>query len=62
MTTTTMQNFALTWTTPDGVHRASAVAYDEPTAQELMASLESGECISVEIVVVKPGELPSARS
>ncbi|WP_331739884.1 hypothetical protein OG613_44755 (plasmid) [Streptomyces sp. NBC_00015] len=38
-----------------------ATAYDEPSAQELTASLESGKCTGVEIVVVKPGELPSVQ-
>ncbi|MFE7928337.1 hypothetical protein ACFU6S_06285 [Streptomyces sp. NPDC057456] len=58
---TTMQNFALTWTDASGTPRASAVAYDEASARELKASLESGECTDVEIVAVKPGELPGAQ-
>ncbi|MBK3630316.1 hypothetical protein JHN59_37085 [Streptomyces sp. MBT49] len=58
---TTMQNFSLTWTDAAGVPRASAVAYDDPSAQEKKAELETGGCTGVEIVAIQPGELPAAR-
>ncbi|MET8116877.1 hypothetical protein [Streptomyces prasinus] len=57
----TMQNYGLTWTDPTGTPRSSAVAYDEPSAQDRKAALESGGCTSVEIVAVRPGELPEPR-
>ncbi|MER5376240.1 hypothetical protein [Streptomyces sp. NPDC002553] len=57
----TMQNYGLTWTDPTGTPRASAVAYDEPSAQYRKAVLESVGCTSVEIVAVRPGELPEPR-
>ncbi|MGW1616472.1 hypothetical protein ACWCQZ_44920 [Streptomyces sp. NPDC002285] len=41
MTTITMQNYALTWTDPDGTPRASAVAYDKTTAEQRQAELEN---------------------
>lgn len=55
---TTMPNYGLTWTDPTGTPRASAVAYDEPSAQHRKATLEATGCTAVEIVAVKPGELP----
>ncbi|WGD45136.1 hypothetical protein [Streptomyces cathayae] len=57
----TMQNYGLTWTDPTGTPCSSAVAYDEPSAQDRKAALESGGCTSVEIVAVRPGELPEPR-
>ncbi|WP_407109552.1 hypothetical protein ACE1N8_00045 [Streptomyces sp. DSM 116494] len=57
----TMQNYGLTWTDPTGTPRASAVAYDKPSAQDRKADLESVGCTSVEIVAVRPGELPEPR-
>lgn len=57
----TMQNYGLTWTDPTGTPRASAVAYDDPSAQHRKAALESLGCTSVEIVAVRPGELPEPR-
>ncbi|MEU3613551.1 hypothetical protein ABZ725_14705 [Streptomyces sp. NPDC006872] len=59
--TTTMQNYGLTWTTPDGTPRASTVAYDKPSAAEQKTALEAAGCISVQIVAVKPGELPDPQ-
>ncbi|MGW7244280.1 hypothetical protein [Streptomyces sp. NPDC054804] len=58
----TMQNYGLIWTDPTGAPRASAVAYDEPSAQHRKGALESGGCTRVEIVAVRPGELPEPRS
>jgi hypothetical protein len=59
---TTMQNYGLTWTDPTGTPRAAAVAYDERSAQHRKGVLESERCASVEIVPIKPGELPVAGS
>ncbi len=59
--TITMQNYALTWTDPDGVHRASAVAYDEASAGQRKDELETGGATDVEIVPAKPGELPEPK-
>ena len=58
---TTMQNYGLTWADPTGTPRSSAVAYDEPSAQYRKAALESEGCTSVEVVAVRPGELPEPR-
>jgi len=59
--TTTMKSFALTWTDPDGAHRASAVAYDQASAGQRKAELETGGATDVEIVPVKPGVLPEPK-
>ncbi|MDX3838960.1 HNH endonuclease family protein [Streptomyces europaeiscabiei] len=58
----TMQNYGITWTDPTGTPRASAVAYDKPSAQHRKATLEATGCTAVEIVAVKPGELPEPRA
>ncbi|MFF3505610.1 hypothetical protein [Streptomyces sp. NPDC003247] len=60
--TITMQNYGLTWTRPDGIPRASAVAHDEPTAARRRAELENARCTDVEIVPVRPGVLPRPRT
>ncbi|MFK4122884.1 hypothetical protein [Streptomyces longwoodensis] len=57
----TMQSYGLTWADPTGRPRTSAVAYDEPSAQHRKAALEGAGCTSVEIVPVRPGELPEPR-
>lgn len=57
-----MQNYALTWTDSDGVARASAVAYDKPSASKRRDELETAGCTSIEIVPVRPGQLPEPRS
>jgi hypothetical protein len=57
-----MQNFALLWTDPDGRPRASAVAYDKTSADERRAELEDAGCTDIEIVSVKPGQLPEPRT
>jgi hypothetical protein len=56
-----MQNYALTWTSPDGTPHASAVAYDKTSADERKTELEDAGCTDIEIVPVKPGELPEPR-
>ncbi|MFF3505373.1 hypothetical protein [Streptomyces sp. NPDC003247] len=60
--TITMQNYGLTWTSADGIPRASAVAYDEPTAGQRQTELENAGCTDVEIVPVRPGVLPRPRA
>ncbi|NUQ95203.1 MAG: hypothetical protein HOY79_01125 [Streptomyces sp.] len=58
---TTMTNYALLWTDPNGVPRSSAVAYDEKSADRRKAELEDAGCTEVEIVETKPGTLPEPR-
>ncbi|MER6182976.1 hypothetical protein [Streptomyces sp. NPDC001652] len=60
--TITMQSFALTWTGPDGVPRASAVSYDKTSADHRKSELEKSGATSIEIVEIKPGELPEPRA
>ncbi|MGW3195191.1 hypothetical protein ACWDBD_11520 [Streptomyces sp. NPDC001118] len=59
--TTTMTNYAILWTDPDGTPRSSAVAYDKPSADRRKAELEGVGCAEVEIVETKPGTLPEPR-
>lgn len=57
----TMRNYGLTWTAPDGTHCSSAVAYDEASAERRKQELEDDHCTDVEVVEVvevKPGQLP----
>ncbi|MFG3517610.1 hypothetical protein [Streptomyces bobili] len=56
----TMQNFALTWTDPDGTPHSSAVAYDKPSAGRRKQGLEGAGYSDVQIVETKPGHLPEA--
>lgn len=58
----TMKNFSLLWTDPDGVHCASAVAYDKPSAARRQKELEDAGCSEVEIIETKPGHLPEPRA
>ncbi|MBK3642211.1 hypothetical protein PV332_14635 [Streptomyces scabiei] len=60
--TITMQNYALTWTDPDGTPRASAVAYDKPSAGRRKHDLEDAGCSNVQIIETKPGQLPEATA
>ncbi|WP_306971720.1 HNH endonuclease [Streptomyces canus] len=57
----TMKNFSLLWTDPDGVHWASAVGYDEPSAARRQKELEDAGCREVEIIETEPGQLPDPR-
>jgi hypothetical protein len=57
-----MKNYALTWTDTTGTPRASAVAYDEKSADKRRRELEDAGCTDIEIVEVKPGELPEPRA
>ncbi|MFF3928301.1 hypothetical protein [Streptomyces hirsutus] len=56
-----MKNHALTWTDTTGTPRASAVAYDQPSANRRKTALEAAGCTDVEIVETKPGQLPEPR-
>ncbi|EFE65735.1 predicted protein [Streptomyces viridosporus ATCC 14672] len=56
-----MKSYALTWTDPDGTPHASAVAYDKPSADRRKTALETAGCTDIELVPVKPGELPEPR-
>ncbi|MFC8985985.1 hypothetical protein [Streptomyces sp. NPDC057115] len=56
-----MQNYALTWTDTTGTPQASAVAYDQPSADRRKTALETADCTEVEIVAVKPGQLPEPQ-
>jgi hypothetical protein len=60
--TITMKSFALTWTDSDGTHRASTVAYDEASAGQRRDELAAAKATDVEIVPVKPGELPEPKA
>ncbi|MGW6289439.1 hypothetical protein [Streptomyces sp. NPDC055107] len=54
----TMQSYALTWTDADGKRHASAVSYDQNSADSRKAELEAGGATDVTIVPIRPGELP----
>lgn len=56
--TITMKNYGLTWTAIDGTRCSSAVAYDEPSGKRRKQELEDGLCKDVQLVEVKPGQLP----
>jgi hypothetical protein len=60
--TTMMQNYALTWTDADGRARASAVAYDKPSVEREKAALKEAGATDIEVVPVKPGELPKPKA
>lgn len=49
-------NFGLTWTAPEGVHRASAVSYDKVSGERRKQRLEDAGCTDVELVEVRPGQ------
>jgi hypothetical protein len=60
--TITMQSYALNWTDADGVPRASAVSYDQKSAEQCKAELEKAHATDIEILPTKPGELPEAKA
>ncbi|WP_340375950.1 hypothetical protein U5640_12785 [Streptomyces sp. SS7] len=60
--TINMINFGLTWTDPEGVHRASAVAYDAASGERQKQRLEDAGCTDVELVEVRPGQLPQSKA
>ncbi|MFF0736928.1 hypothetical protein ACFYVK_35605 [Streptomyces chartreusis] len=57
-----MQNYALTWTTSDGTPRASAVAYNKASAEQRKTELKGAGATSVEVVLVRPGQLPEPKA
>jgi hypothetical protein len=59
--TITMRSYGFTWIDPDGTPRASAVAYDEVSADRRREELEQAGATGIVRVAVKPGELPSVR-
>ncbi|MER6789704.1 hypothetical protein ABT330_34700 [Streptomyces sp. NPDC000658] len=60
--TSAMQNFGLLWTDPDGTPQASAGSYDKRSAKHRRTELKAVGCTRVEIVPVKPGEVPEPVS
>jgi hypothetical protein len=58
----TMQSYALTWTDADGVPRASAVSYDQRSAEHRKSELEKARATDIEILPIKPGELPEPKA
>jgi hypothetical protein len=60
--TITMQSYSFTWTDPDSTPRASAVAYDRISADRRRDELEDAGATDIEMVPVKPGELPTPRT
>ncbi|MEU1192017.1 hypothetical protein [Streptomyces sp. NPDC005859] len=56
--TTATHHYALVWTDRDGVPQASAGRYDKPAAKRRRKALKETGCTRVEIVPVRPGELP----
>ncbi|MFJ9101267.1 hypothetical protein ACIRJM_22700 [Streptomyces sp. NPDC102405] len=60
--TITMHSYGLTWTDADGVPRASAVSYDKASADHRKAELEKAGATNIEILPVKPGDLPEPKA
>lgn len=60
--TIAMKSFALTWTDTDGTPQASAVSYDQASAEHRKTELEKAGATNVESVPVKPGELPEPKA
>jgi hypothetical protein len=58
--TITMRSYGFTWIDADGP-RASAVAYDEVSADRRRDELEEAGATGIERVAVKPGELPTPQ-
>ncbi|MFJ9558452.1 hypothetical protein ACIRQQ_00210 [Streptomyces fuscichromogenes] len=56
-----MINYGLTWTDDEGVHRASAVAYDKVSGERQRKRLVGAGCTDVELVEVQPGHLPQPK-
>ncbi|MEU5893766.1 hypothetical protein ABZ835_44195 [Streptomyces sp. NPDC047461] len=57
-----MISYALTWTGPDGINRAPAVAYDKPSSEGRKTELEQPGCTNVEVVQIEPGRLPEPKA
>jgi hypothetical protein len=60
--TSVMQNYGLLWTDPDGAPQASAGRYDKRSAKRRRTELQAVGCTRVEIVPVRPGEVPEPVS
>ncbi|MEU5637494.1 hypothetical protein ACH47C_33655 [Streptomyces rishiriensis] len=60
--TSVMQNYGLLWTDPDGTPQASAGRYDKRSAKHRRTELKAVGCTRVEIVPVRPGEVPEPVS
>lgn len=58
---TTMQSFSFTWTDPGGTPRASAIAYDQTSADRRRKELEKAGSTDIDEVPVGPGELPAVK-
>ena len=56
-----MQNFALTWTDPDGIPCSSAVACDKPSADTRKQDLESAGCSDIQIGETSRANCPTQR-
>ncbi len=57
--TISMESYGFTWTDAQGTPHASAVAYDEVSADRRQAELEKAHATRIVRVPVKPGELPA---
>ncbi|OIJ65338.1 hypothetical protein [Streptomyces mangrovisoli] len=55
---TAKRRYGLVWTDPDGAPQASAGGYDKRSATQRRRALKAAGCTGVEVVVVKPGEIP----
>jgi hypothetical protein len=60
--TSVMQHYGLLWTDPDGVPQASAGRYDKRSAKRRRTELKAVGCTRVEIVPVRPGDVPEPVS
>jgi hypothetical protein len=54
--------YGLLWTDPDGVPQASAGRYDKRSAKRRRTELKAVGCTRVEIVPVRPGDVPEPVS
>ncbi|MDX3800479.1 hypothetical protein [Streptomyces sp. AK04-3B] len=60
--TSVMQYYGLLWTDPDGAPQASAGRYDKRSAKHRRTELKAVGCTRVEIVPVRPGDVPEPVS
>ncbi|MFD9005046.1 hypothetical protein ACFV0T_29520 [Streptomyces sp. NPDC059582] len=56
--TTATQRYGLVWTDREGVSQVSAGRFDKPAAKRRRKALKETGCTRVEIVAVRPGEVP----
>ncbi|MEW2530664.1 hypothetical protein [Streptomyces sp. NPDC047071] len=52
--TTTMINYRLTWTDPNGHPRTAVVSYDKPSGEARKKELEAEGCTEVTLRPAKP--------